>query len=226
VSNFPSKLQALNTNDMRTHTKLNLAALWCGVNESSSIDLLLRAAFMGLYELRWRASMQEVKAVQVEQWLKSLPLAPGSKAKVRNIMSALYSHAIRWEWAKHDPITYVRQSAKRRKIPAILTIEQIKCFLSHLKEPCRTAAMLDAASGLRVGELLGLKWEDVNFEILEVNLTRSVVKQKITRCKTKASRKPIPLDPELAEILLSAKLQSPYSQPSDWVFASPHRNGK
>jgi hypothetical protein len=76
---------------LRTHTKLNIATLWYGVNESSSIDLLLRAAFMALYELPVRASMQEVKAVQVEQWLKSLPLAPGSKAKVRNIMSALYS---------------------------------------------------------------------------------------------------------------------------------------
>ena len=97
---------------------------------------------------RWKSyRLQDVKALQVEQWLKSLPLAPGSKAKIRNIMSALYSHAIRWEWIMHNPITYVRQSAKRRNTPAILTIEQIKCFLSHLKEPCRTAVMLDASSG-------------------------------------------------------------------------------
>jgi integrase len=164
--------------------------------------------------------------VQVEQWLKSLPLASGSKAKIRNIMSALYSHAIRWEWASKNPITHVRQSAKRRKTPAILTIEQIQCFLSHLKEPCRTAVLLDASSGLRVGELLGLKWEDVDFETLEVNVIRSVVKQKITRCKTEASRKPIPLDPELAEILLNWKLQAHYPRPSDWVFASPHKKGK
>src|SRR5215471_5472727 len=51
---------------------------------------------------------------------------------------------------------------------------------------------LGASSGLRVGELLGLKWEDVSFESLEVNVVRAVVKQKITRCKTEASRKPIP----------------------------------
>jgi hypothetical protein len=45
-------------------------------------------------------------------------------------MSALYSHAIRWEWATRNPITHVRQSAKRRKTPLILTIVQIKAFLS------------------------------------------------------------------------------------------------
>jgi hypothetical protein len=69
-------------------------------------------------------------------------------------------------------------------------------------------------------------WEDVNFEALEVNVTRSVVKEKITRCKTEASRKPIPLDAELAEVLWSWKLRCPYPQPGDWVFASPHKKGK
>ena len=176
---------------------------------------------------RWKSyRLPDVKAVQVEQWLKSLPLAPGTKAKIRNIMSALYSHALRWEWATHNPITHVRQSAKRRKIPVVLTIEQLKAFLSHLKEPCRTAVLLDASSGLRVGELLGLKWGDVDFEKLEVNVTRSVVKQKITRCKTEASRKPVPLDAELADVLLNWKLRCAYPQPGDWVFASPKTKGK
>jgi integrase len=176
---------------------------------------------------RWKSyRLPDLKSVQVEQWLKSLTLAPGSKAKIRNIMSAVYSHAIRWEWVTRNPITHVRQSAKRRNTPVVLTIEQIKAFLSHLEEPCRTAVLLDASSGLRVGELLGLKWEDVNFEALEVNVTRAVVKQKITRCKTEASRKPIPLDAELAEVLLNWKLQAPYAQPGDWVFASPHKKGK
>jgi integrase len=176
---------------------------------------------------RWKSyRLPDVKSVQVEQWLKTLSLAPGSRAKIRNIMSAVYSHAIRWEWATHNPITHVQQSAKRRKTPIVLTIEQIKAFVANLEEPCRTAVLLDASSGLRVGELLGLKWEDIDFEALEVDVTRSVVKQKITRCKTEASRKPIPLDAELAEVLLNWKLQAPYPQLGDWVFASPHKKGK
>ena len=176
---------------------------------------------------RWKSyRLPDIKPVQVEQWLKSLPLSPGSKAKIRNIMSALYSHALRWEWVSKNPITHVRQSAKRRKTPIVLTIEQIKDFVANLEDPCRTAVLLDVASGLRVGELLGLKWEDVDFEALEVRVTRSVVKQKITPCKTEASRKPVPLDAELAELLLNWKLKSPYPLSNDWVFASPHTKGK
>jgi len=120
----------------------------------------------------------------------------------------------------------VRQSAKRRKTPIVLTIEQIKDFVANLEDPCRTAVLIEVASGLRVGELLGLKWDDVDFEALEVRVTRSVVKQKITPCKTEASRKPIPLDAELAELLLNWKRECPYPEPGDWVFASPHTKGK
>jgi integrase len=48
--------------------------------------------------------------------------------------------------------------------------------------------LLDAATGLRVGELLGLKWADVDFEKLEINVTMSVGKQRIGPCKTEASQ--------------------------------------
>lgn len=87
-----------------------------------------------------------------------------SKAKIRNIMSALYSHAIRWEWATRNPIASVRQSAKRQSAPAVLTVYELVKLLSVIPEPFRTAVFLDGSSGLRVGELLGLKWEDVDFK--------------------------------------------------------------
>jgi integrase len=175
---------------------------------------------------RWASyRLADVKAVQVEQWLKTVPLARGSRAKIRNIMSALYSHAIRWEWTDKNPITQVRQSAKRSKIPTVLSVEEIQRLFSCIKEPCRTAVILDAVSGLRVGELLGLKWEDVRFDQLELNVTRSVSRQVITPCKTEVSRKPIPMNAEIAEMLWRWRQEAPYSQPHDWIFASPHKKG-
>jgi integrase len=175
---------------------------------------------------RWGSyRLGDVKAVQVEQWLKTVPLARGSRAKIRNIMSALYSHAIRWEWTDKNPITQVRQSAKRSKIPTVLSVEEIQRLFSCIKEPCRTAVILDAVSGLRVGELLGLKWEDVRFDQLELNVTRSVSRQVITLCKTEVSRKPIPMNVEIANMLWRWRQEAPYDQPGDWIFASPHKKG-
>jgi integrase len=55
-------------------------------------------------------ALDDVKAVAVEKWLRGLvDLAPGSKAKIRNHMSALFSHCIRHElYSKLNPIASVR----------------------------------------------------------------------------------------------------------------------
>lgn len=177
---------------------------------------------------RWKSyRLTDVKPVHVEQWLQTLPLSKGSKAKIRNIMSALYSHGMRWEWVSTNPIRHVRQSAKRSRIPTILSPEQIKLFLEGLVDDLpRTAVSLAATTGLRVGELLGLKWEDVDFEGFELRIIRDVVKQRIERCKTEASRKPVPIGSEVAEILFAWRARCAYNQPEDWVFASPATKGR
>jgi len=176
---------------------------------------------------RWRSyRLTDVKPVQVEQWLKTLPLSKGSKAKIRNIMSALYSHGQRWEWVTTNPIRHVRQSAKRSRVPTVLSAEQIKLLLEKLVDLPKTAVLLGASTGLRVGEILGLRWEDVDFETLELRVTRDVVKQRIERCKTEASKKPVPIGAAVAEILWAWKTHCAYNQPQDWVFASPAKKGK
>jgi integrase len=176
---------------------------------------------------RWRSyRLSEVKAVDVEAWLKSLPLARGSRAKIRNLMSALFSHAIRWERTERNPIKSVRQSAKRMRTPDVLTPDEIMALLKELPEPLRTAAELDAFTGLRRGELIGLQWEDVDFENLVIHVRRSVVMMVQGAPKTEASAKDVPLDAALAESLLKLRLVGPYNRETDWVFASPTMKGK
>ena len=70
---------------------------------------------------KWKdVSLDDVKSVAIEKWLRSLVLAPASKAKIRNHMSALFSHCIRHElYNKLNPIASVRQSAVRQRDPDI-----------------------------------------------------------------------------------------------------------
>jgi integrase len=88
----------------------------------------------------------------------------------------------------------------------------------------RVMVLLDAVTGLRRGELMALKWMDTLFEQLELSVTRSIYRGVIGRCKTEASQKPVPLDPWIAEELLTWKRATPYNQPEDWVFASNWTN--
>jgi hypothetical protein len=58
------------------------------------------------------------------------PLADATRAKIRNLMSVLFNHAIRYEWLEQgkNPITLVRQGAKRKSIPTMLELTEIKVF--------------------------------------------------------------------------------------------------
>ena len=170
-------------------------------------------------------SLSDVRTVKVEEWLGSLSLTNGSKAKIRNLMSTLFNHAIRHEWMDRNPIALVRQSAKRERVPDILAVADLSTLLAELKDPCRTAVFLAAVTGLRVSELLALKWDDVHFGSLEISLTRGIVHQHVGPLKTEASSKPIPMDASLAEVLFDWRGRCPYNQPQDWVFASPEMHG-
>ena len=190
--------------------------------------VLVNNLYLSTYILpRWGTyPIAEVKTVAVEDWLSSLELANGTKAKIRNIMSALFTHAMRYEWTDRNPITLVRQSAKRERIPEILEVGELTALLAELEPPYSQMVLLAAVTGLRASELLALQWSDVDFEGRQINLSRGIVEGVVGEMKTEASRKPIPMESVLAESLASLKQQSPYNHPNDWVFASPRVKGE
>lgn len=170
--------------------------------------------------------LSAVKTVAVEEWLRTLSLAPGTKAKMRNIMSALFTHAMRHELTYRNPIKLVRQSAKRQSAPEVLTAEEIRALLSELSGPYYVMAFMSAVTGLRVSELLALKWDDVDFDAGEIRLRQGIVCQHLGPLKTETSQKPIAMDSGLAEALLDWRGHSPYNQSTDFVFASAEKKGQ
>lgn len=172
--------------------------------------------------------LEDVKAVAVEKWLRSLPYANGTKAKIRNHLSCLFAHTIRHElYSKANPIASVRQSAVREKEPEVLTIQEMRDLISHIEpEPIRMMVSVAAVSALRRSEFRGLKWSDIDFDRLWINLRRGVIRKQLSNLKTAASRKGIPLYPELAVALQEWRGRTPYPQEDDWVFASPFTDGE
>jgi len=114
--------------------------------------------------------LSDVRTVEVESWLHALSLANATKAKVRNVMHVIFAHACRHELLQKNPISMVRQSAKRRRTPDVLDAEELKKLLVNLQNPARALVFLTAATGLRVSEALGLKWSDVDFGAGVINL--------------------------------------------------------
>ena len=177
----------------------------------------------------------EIKSVAVEEWLdgmvhdyrknkKATPLANGTKVKIRNLMSAIFRHGMRYEFLPRveeaNPMKYVRQRGKRQGIPVVLEVEQFQQLFAVLEQRERTMVLLDCGSGLRRGELIGLQWTDIDFAEKQMNVIRSVVEMVAGNVKTEASKKAVPLDDFMIEELLAWYNITLYKKPEDWVFAS------
>ena len=95
--------------------------------------------------------IRDVRTVAVERWLKQLRrvdgerLADATKAKIRNLTSVLFNHAIRYEWLDQGrkPITVVRQGAQRKRTPEILEPLEIQNLLLQLTSPFRLMVLLE-----------------------------------------------------------------------------------
>ena len=104
----------------------------------------------------------------------------------------------------------------------ILTQEEMQRFLIQAKQDgYYVLFLLELGTGLRLGEILALQWDGLNFETGELRITKSVnfIKGElhITDPKTKSSIRVIVLPGSLLEILKNYKA----TVNSRWMFPSP-----
>jgi integrase len=176
---------------------------------------------------QWRQhALRDIKPIEVESWLRQLPLARSSSAKIRGVMSVLFNHACRYELFDGNPIHLVRQGAKRRKTPCVPTPAEIRLLADGLAHRERTLVLLAASTGLRQSELFGLKWGDINLAEGTMNVTRSTVCGVVGPCKTESSQKPVPIHPLIIDALIRWREVQRYRKLDDWVFASGCRRGR
>jgi integrase len=165
--------------------------------------------------------LDQVTPLAVEQWLRSLCLAPKTKLNLRTIFHVIYTYALRWNFTDRNPIALVRQNGGRRAIPRILTVPEIRLLLPELDEPYRTMVLIAASLGLRASEIMGLQWTDFDWTNRTVLIRRGVVNGRPGDTKTEASRKALPVDSSLAEALLELRgNQIPQTGTDDWLFGN------
>ena len=101
--------------------------------------------------------LSQVKPIEIERWLRDMKLAPGSKAKTKCVFSILYQHAMRYEWTTTNPARLARQGAMPVVEHEVLTPVEVAALLSELRDPFSAIVYAAYVTGLRRGELFGLK---------------------------------------------------------------------
>ena len=112
----------------------------------------------------------------------------------------------------------------RRKEMQVLSREEMQRLLIQAKdEGYYEVFLLELTTGLRVGELMALQWDDLNFKTGELRIERQVYRVNgelmIQPPKTKASIRTVILPPPVVEALRAYK----QTVSSRWMFPSPKK---
>ena len=166
----------------------------------------------------------------IERYMAKRLVEGVSKVTINKTITTLGTvmrYAVRRGFVDSNPVSYVQ---KLRRGPEelvedkrYLTPEEIRLFLPHARENHYPLLLTAILTGLREGELLALKWTDIDWNAKQICVRRTLQGGRFYEPKTKTSKRRIDMTPELVSVLKKWKLRCPKGE-HDLVF--PAINGK
>lgn len=173
----------------------------------------LRAYVLPTFRERKAAS---INREDIQNFLadKAPKYSEGTLRSMRVVLGLTLGWANDCGWLDKNPCTRIRLPKKtggKKVIRMVLSAEQVTAMAEKLAEPYATLVLFIAATGLRIGEAIAVKWEDFDGSVLHV--TRRIYEGDVDEVKSKRSARTLPIDPALMERL--EKLGK-----AEWVFRS------
>ncbi|MCB1271213.1 MAG: site-specific integrase [Microthrixaceae bacterium] len=159
------------------------------------------------------------------------PLAPRSVEIVHTVIHSALNFARKRNMVRHNVADLAEPPKGKKKEMEVWTPGQTKQFLtSSVDHPLHTLFFLAATTGMRRGELAGLRWSDVNLDdgYLDISNTRTSVGYEVLegRPKSKKSERRVALDAATVTVLRAHKASHAAARlaatvpfnPGDYVF--------
>jgi integrase len=141
---------------------------------------------------------------------------------LRNLMFKIFTAAKKWNFfLGQNPALGVELPEKNvvREKHA-LTPSQILQLLALLKEPCRSMVLLGLLTGLRVGEILGLRWKGIDLISGQLRVEQTIYRGTTSSPKTQGSRRTLPLPQPILQTLLTLYERGLGKSDLDLVFST------
>lgn len=151
--------------------------------------------------------LRDIGTSTVQNWLNDiaakartrdkLPLAHTTLARVKSFLSGAFKYALQTGQlsgvnpAQHTSVPKGRTSEET----PVYELQDAQKVISALREPESSICAVAAYAGLRLGEILGLHWEDYDGETLRI--TRNAYRGELLTPKTASSRADVPVIPAL-----------------------------
>jgi len=184
--------------------------------------------------------LRAVRAQDVEEYrahAQQTASARGGRLSVRTInkdltqLSAMFNYAEKHRWVAHNPTKHVKKlpqskEARRRQLDGnTLTPAEVRLLIEAAGSPRdRVLFRMAVETGMRQGELLALRWEDVDWAGSRVYVRRSYRKGIESDPKTAASQRFVGLTPSTVSELRAWKLACP-QPPGSLGLVFPNSRG-
>ncbi len=120
------------------------------------------------------------------------------------------------------PETPIRPKVHRPKLESeekfVFSANQARDLLQAVDPTWEAPVWTLALTGLRSGELLGLRWRSIDFLRKRISVTHSLWRGQLVRPKTKASQAALAMSDLLVQILVKHRQESDFTEPEDFVF--------
>ena len=166
----------------------------------------------------------DISRVEVQQYLLE-KLKQGfaweTTNHLRHLLSKVMGTAVNWDYIPNNPVRGVKMPERTLKRPhRFLTAEEVRRLIAASKEPIHTIVLLATMTGLRIGEILALRWGRVDLLRGTLLVAETCYKGHFGSPKTRASRREVPLAPAVVRELKAYYSRSAERSPSALVFAT------
>ncbi|MFZ5988395.1 MAG: tyrosine-type recombinase/integrase [Bacillota bacterium] len=175
----PMKLKAWLLFWLENYKKLKLKPKTYEVYETQSVYHIL--PFLGDIQLKDLSSLQIQKYINE----KSKTLSPATVRKQFNILNSCLEKAVANELINKNPCKHIELPILKQKEIKAFTLEEEKKFLECAKgDALYTLFVVAVDTGIRLGELLALTWDDIDFESAEIRVNKNLITVKDFKGKT------------------------------------------
>jgi len=139
----------------------------------------------------------------------------------RTLLSKVMGTAVSWNYLSDNPVRGVKMPERTLKRPhRFLTMDEVRRLIGALEEPVRTIVMLATMTGLRIGEILALRWGRINLAAGTLRVEETCYHGRFGTPKTKASRRELPLPSAVVQALLAHRSRSSGTSEEALVFCT------
>ncbi len=169
--------------------------------------------------------LYDISRAQIESVLSDLRQkghATGTLRGVRATFSTVLQSAMERGYLDKNPAHGIRIRTTGSRIEhRFYSPAQVRQLLPELTEPCRTVVQLAVLTGLRIGEILALRWKRVNLLRGTIEVAESYSDGEFGSPKTRSSNRVIPISDLLRGLLESHRSGTQSIAPNDLVFCTP-----